>query len=115
MSELQDLLAGADDLGAWSAALVREKTIRNVMAETGESRKIVTEVADAAESMDQEAVLSLTEGKPTTLADALGRYVDGIRQRPFLNFGDQNDEVAGTWEEVEADLNALLAYPWPSS
>jgi hypothetical protein len=98
-----EALAGEDDLSGVTRALAREQVIRDLMRETGESREIVTETLDAAESMDQEAVLGLTEGAPTTLADALRRYVTELEERP------------GPVEElsVAADLTALLAYPWP--
>jgi hypothetical protein len=98
-------LAGADDLVVVQRAVVREGAIRRVMAETGESREVVAESLDAMEAMDQEAVLELADGNPTTLADALTRYIRIVR----------------TWEEpdgrvdrdvVLSDLSAILEYPW---
>lgn len=53
---LSTLLAGAD-LDEVTRALSREAVIRNVMAETGEIREIVTEQVAAMDSMAQEAVL----------------------------------------------------------
>lgn len=104
MSELADLLAGADDLGAWRDALAREQAIREVMAESGESREIVEEAIGAMEAMASEEVLDLTEGNPTTLRDGLERYLRVLEQR---------DEVlARDW--VLSDLAALLSYPWPA-
>lgn len=104
MSELADLLAGADDLGAWRDALAREQAIREVMAESGESREVVEEAIGAMEAMASEEVLDLTEGNPTTLRDGLERYLRALEQR---------DEVlARDW--VLSDLAALLSYPWPA-
>lgn len=104
MSELAELLAGADDLGAWRDALAREQAIREVMAESGESREIVEEAIGAMEAMASEEVLDLTEGNPTTLRDGLERYLRVLEQR---------DEVlARDW--VLSDLAALLSYPWPA-
>lgn len=95
-------LAGADDLAAVQRAVVREGAIRRVMAETGESREVVAESLDTMEAMDEEAVLDLADGNPTTLADALARYIRIMR----------------TWEQgslcqkVADDLSAILEYPW---
>lgn len=103
MSELRDLLAKADDLGAWADALSRETAIRQVMEETGEPREIVEEAVGAMDAMAEEGVLDLAEGNPTTLKDGLSRYVEALEQR---------DEVlARDW--VLSDLYALLNYPWP--
>lgn len=88
------------DLEQATKALARETVIRHMVAETGEPREIVAEMVDAHASMDQEAVLNLTEGEPTTLRDALERYVESVRQ---------NGVPAG----AEYDLEALLAYPYP--
>jgi hypothetical protein len=104
MSELADLLAKADDLGAWRDALAREQAIREVMAESGESREVVEEAIGAMDAMSGEAVLDLCEGEPTTLRDGLERYLAVLEER---------DEVlARDW--VLSDLAALLAYPWPA-
>jgi hypothetical protein len=103
MSELENLLAGADDLGAWQAALSREQVIRSVVASSGEDRQTVTDMVDAMRSMGQEAVLSLTDGEPTTLEDGLRRYVDSMD----LEGPAMDPDVLST------DLSALLAYPWP--
>ena len=105
MSELTDLLAEADDLGAWRAALAREVAIREVMAETGESREIVTEMVESLDAMADEAVLDLCDGQPTTLRDALSRYVDGLAAR-WPDGADLDQET------VTGDLVALLSYPW---
>lgn len=101
MSELTDLLAGADDLGAWRAALAREQTIRDAMARTGEGREVVAEMLDSMAAMDEEAVLDLAEGEPTTLADALARYADNLNKGVELHL-----------DRVVDDLRAILAYPW---
>jgi hypothetical protein len=77
-----------------------EQAIRRAMAETGESREVVVEMMGALDSMDQEAVLVLTEGNPTTLKDALARYVRILGQ----------GEV--TLDQVAGDLGAILEYPW---
>lgn len=104
--ELADVLAGADDLEEIKRALIRETTIRHAMAETGEDRKTVADMIDAMGSMSQEAVLELTEGEPTTLADALSRYVATLEQAAA------EDETLGAWDVCGA-LSALLVYPWP--
>lgn len=102
--QVQDILADTDDLGEIERALVREHAIRAAMARTGEGREIVAEGIDAIQSMDQEAVLDLTEGKPTTLPDALTRYI----------------RIVETWDElitrdgVVSDLGAILEHPWPA-
>lgn len=101
MSELTDLLVGADDLGAWRAALAREQTIRDAMARTGEGREVVAEMLDSMAAMDEEAVLDLAEGEPTTLADALSRYADSLNKGVELHP-----------DRVVDDLRAILAYPW---
>lgn len=98
---LVDALASVDDLEAVKRALIKEATVREVMRESGEDRKTVTDMIDAMGSMGQEAVLDLTEGEPTTLADALQRYVD------ILETGDPDPE------RIAGELSALLAYPWP--
>lgn len=103
---LATVLAETQDLGRVQAALVREKVIRNTMAQTGEGRSTVVDMVDALESMDQEAVLDLAEGEPTTLADGLRRYVDELEKRD--PDGDELTPVA----RVAAELGALLAYPW---
>lgn len=104
MSELNELLAGADDLGAWQQAIDRERCIRITMAETGESREIVTQTMDAERSMDQEAFLDLTEGQPTTLKAALARWLELV----------QAEAMAGDPEAHLNDLAALLDYPYPA-
>lgn len=97
------LLEEADSLEWVTKALARETVIRHMVAETGEPREIVAEMVDAHASMDQEAVLDLTEGEPTTLRAALERYVDD------LDPGDENLRVGS----VIDDLSAILAYPFP--
>ncbi len=103
---LADALASVDDLEKVKTALIRETSIRYAMIETGESREIVTEMIDCIDSMGQEAVLELTEGEPTTLADALSRYVGTLAQSATEDETVRVIEVAG-------DLSALLVYPWP--
>jgi hypothetical protein len=102
--DVADLLASMEDLEEVQTALSREKVIRNVMASSGEDRQTIIDFMDAHASMDQEAVLDLTDGEPTTLADALGRYVDSL------------DRMTGAGEDIPADviaeLQSLLAYPW---
>jgi hypothetical protein len=91
------------DLDVMIKMTARETVIRHVMAETGESRQIVTEMVDAAASMDQEAVLDLTDGQPTTLRAALERYVDDL---------DPSDENLLVGSVID-NLSAILAYPYP--
>lgn len=100
-TELRHVMSEIEDLEEAKRALVRETVIRDVMAQSGEDRQTVTDMIGAMESMDQEAVLDLTEGEPTTLADALSRYVD------ILETGDPDPE------RIAGELSALLAYPWP--
>lgn len=97
---LDALMIEVAELDQVIQAVAREKVIRSVMAETGEPREIVAEMVDANRSMDQEAVLDLTEGEPTTLRAALERYLEEVRQ---------NGVPAG----AEYDLEAILAYPFP--
>lgn len=99
---IADALASADDLGEMERALVRERAIRKTMAKTGEGREVVAEAIDAMQSMDREAVLELTDGAPTTLSDALARYILIL---------DQND---GADPDVINDLGAILEHPWPA-
>jgi hypothetical protein len=102
---LEGLLEEAD-LEAVKRALAREQVIRDAMAETGESREIVAEMVDAHTSMDQEAVLDLTEGEPTTLRDGLEQFVAELERR-------MEGDPGSTFGEVLDGLNALLSYPWP--
>lgn len=103
---LADALASVDDLQEVTRALIRENVIREAMAQTGESREIISQSVDAVTSMGQEAVLDLTEGHPTTLADALSRYIDEIPEMVKSATGE-------VWERVSDDLTFLLTYPWP--
>jgi hypothetical protein len=101
--DLAAWLAGEKDLEAVQTALSRENIIRSVMASSGEDRQTVADMVDAMRSMGQEAVLSLTEGEPTTLADGLQRYVDSM----------DLDGPAMDPDVLSTDLTTLLAYPWP--
>lgn len=103
-------LAGARDLEAVQAALVREIVIRQVMAESGEERRHVVDMLDAMDSMGQEAVLELTEGQPTTLHEALQRYVEDLGSEVY-----GVHEVAELRHLVVGDLGTLLTYPWPGA
>lgn len=109
---LADALASVEDLDKVKAALVREQVIRQCVKETGESREIVVEMLGAFDSMAQEAVTALTDGDPTTLREALIRYVESLQ--PLLN-DDPNDEEARTRGEVVDALSAILAYPFPEA
>jgi hypothetical protein len=100
---LADFLSAAPDLDRASRAVDREREIRIGMARTGEGREVVAEFLDAEAAMDQEAVLDLTEGQPTTLVDALSRYLVELEKRDELQ---PRARVAG-------ELAAILAYPWP--
>jgi hypothetical protein len=104
--KMADVLARFDEehLTAMRDALAKETAIREVMAESGESREVVEEAIGAMDAMAGEAVLDLTEGEPTTLRDALERYVAVLEER---------DEIlARDW--VLSDLAALLTYPFPA-
>lgn len=105
-NELRHVMSEIEDLDEARAALVREHAVRHVMAETGEPREVVTEMIDAMEATDQDGVLDLTEGEPTTLRDALERYLDALEKD--IEAGDAAGPVT-----ISADLGALLAYPWP--
>lgn len=97
---------GELDLERVQAALVRERVIRDVMAQSGEERQHVADMLDAMESMGQEAVLELTDGEPTTLRDALRRYVEQMATQ-----GEPSHEVGA----MLADLDAILGYPYPGA
>lgn len=99
--DLADLFASMDDLSEVTKAVARETVIREAMAQTGEGRSTVADMIDAAQSMGQEAVLELTDGEPTTLRDALSRYVDEAETRR-----------GGWWPQVAEELTAILNYPW---
>lgn len=103
LNTLAEMLAGANDLDDVRRALAREQTIRDVAAETGEDRQNVADVLDASISMDQEAVLELMDGQPTTLAAGLARYVQELEGRDELQPRDR----------IISDLETMLAYPWP--
>jgi hypothetical protein len=102
---LAEALSALDDLDRVALLVAREQIIREGVAETGEAREHVADLFDAMVSMDQEAVLDLTEGEPTTLRDGLRRYVDDL----------QGAQDTITVETVVSDLNTLLTYPWPGS
>lgn len=104
-ASLADALETVDDLDQVVRAVDREKAIRDGMARTGEGRTVVAEFLDAHESMDREAVLSLTDGEPTTLRDALSRYVADLEPR----HGDYVMPVT-----VAEEIQTLLDYPWPA-
>ncbi len=104
---LGEALADTDDLDAVIRAVARERAIRDTMAETGETHEAVASVLDAAISMDQEAVLDLMDGEPTTLARGLARYAQGLENLP--------EGYDLTAQEVVDNLGTLLAYPWPQS
>lgn len=104
-NELRHVMSEIEDLDEARTALVREHAVRHLMAETGEDRQTVTDMIDAMESTDQEAVLDLTEGEPTTLRDALERYLDRLERALEGDPGSTLGDVAG-------ELGALLAYPW---
>jgi hypothetical protein len=103
---VQALMENTDDLDGVVRAVVRERMIRTGMARTGEGREIVAESLDALESMDQEAVLDLTDGEPTTLVGALRRYLDELEKRD-----PDGDELIPT-ARVGAELAMILGYPW---
>lgn len=96
-------LAQEPDLDAVARAVEREREIRIGMARTGEGREVVAEFLDAQAAMDDEAVLDLTDGQPTTLVDALTRYLEELERRDELQ---PRARVAG-------ELAAILAFPWP--
>jgi len=104
--ELATKLSQAPDLGRVTRALARETVLRQVMTETGESREIVADMIDAMDSMSEEAVLDLTDGEPTTLRDALSRYVERLN-----NLGNQKREEI--YANIADELDTLLTYPWP--
>lgn len=101
-------LAKTDDLDQVTRAVEREKAIRAGMARTGEGREIVAEFLDAHTAMDEEGVMSLTDGEPTTLRDALSRYVADLATR------DPHDYDRRADSEVAAELEMILGYPWPA-
>lgn len=98
-----EYLAQEPDLDRISRAVEREREIRLGMARTGEGREVVAEFLDAQAAMDDEGVLDLTDGNPTTLVDALTRYLEELERRDELQ---PRARVAG-------ELAAILAFPWP--
>lgn len=97
------LMENTDDLDAVTRAVEREREIRIGMARTGEGREVVAEFLDAQAAMEDEGVLDLTDGQPTTLVDALTRYLEELEGRDELQ---PRERVAG-------ELAAILAFPWP--
>lgn len=101
--DMGDLLSVVDDLDRVTRAVEREREIRIGMARTGEGREVVAEFLDAQAAMEDEGVLDLTEGNPTTLVDALTRYLAELGGRDELQ---PRERVAG-------ELAAILTFPWP--
>lgn len=99
-------VARTEDLDKLQEALVRERVIRQVMAESGEERRHVADMLDAMASVSQEGVEELTDGEPTTLRDALQRYVEERRQGT-----EENESLSGA--QVAEELAAILNYPFP--
>jgi hypothetical protein len=103
LAPLDSILERVDDLEPVKTALIREYAIRTAMLSTGEDRRTIIDMMDAVDSMDQEAVLALTSGAPTTLADGLQAYLE------TLELGDADIRSSNV---IDA-LHALLVYPWP--
>jgi hypothetical protein len=101
-ANLAEALADVTDIDKVVRAVARETAIREMMAETGETREAVTTVADAAVSMDEEAVLGLMDGEPTTLHAALERLAEDWHRD-------------GVPEGAEYELDTLIRYPWPGA
>lgn len=101
MTELQALTN--DDLKELQGDIIQERIIRQIMAETEESREVVTEAIDAIASMGQEAVLELTDGVPTTLEDALRRYVEELEDTNI-----DGDDL----QSIVTNLGAILNFPY---
>jgi hypothetical protein len=99
--DLDSVLRSVDDLDTVVRALARERVIRDVMRDSGEERQHVADMLDAMISVSQEGVEELTDGQPTTLRDALQRYVESL---------DTNDPFPLSLVD---DLCAILAYPFP--
>ena len=104
-ADLAEALADVTDIDKVVKAVTREVAIREIMAESGETREAVTSVADAAMSMSSEAVLDLMDGQPTTLGRGLARYVEELEKRDKLQ---PRDRIVG-------ELDVLLQYPWPGA
>jgi hypothetical protein len=100
----QSWLAGAKDLDAVQKAVIRERVIRQTMADSQESREVVTVMVDSFQSMSEEAVQELTEGEPTTLRDAISRYIEMME-------GSEDDVVIGR-DVVAGDLLDIINFPW---
>lgn len=101
---LAEILEEAPDLDLVQAALIRERVIRDVMRDSGEERRHVADMLDAMASVSQESVEELTDGEPTTLRDALQRYMEGLE-------GDSDEEVF--LGRVAGELATILNYPFP--
>lgn len=104
--DLDSVLRAEPDLEKVKRALIREMVVRDAMDKSGEDRQTVVDTLDAMASMDQESVLGLTEGEPTTLRDALDRYVGQLDMD--IEARDAKGPVS-----ISDDLTALLNYPWP--
>jgi hypothetical protein len=92
---LAQALTRTDDLDAVIRLVARERLIRDAMAQTGEGRNTVTDMFDAMQAAGEDEILDLTDGEPTTLRDALSRYMDDL-----------------DLDTVVADLSTILNYPW---
>lgn len=108
---IEDNLVHAPDLDRVIRAVEREREIRIGMARTGQGRVIVAEFLDAQAAMDDEAVLDLTEGQPTTLVDALRRYIAELEKQYELSM--QQEGAENYRSRVVGELMTLLDYPWP--
>lgn len=102
--DFQEMLAQVDHLDVVQRAVIRERVIRDTMATSHESRKVVTDMVDAFQSMGEEAVQELTEGEPTTLRDAISRYIDMM--------DDPAGDVVIDREAVAGDLQNIISFPW---
>lgn len=97
-----DMLSGIEDLSTVERAVAREREIRIMMARSGQGRGPAADMVDAEQAMAEEAVLDLTDGEPTTLVDALQRYLSELACRGELQPRDQ----------IATELETILSFPW---
>lgn len=104
---MERLLADTPNLAEVLDLVAREKTIRHIVQETGDTRRGAAEVLDGLEAMSQETVMEVTHGNPTTLRDALSLLIEEL--------DDMETGLPGANEirhHITERLAALAAYPW---
>ena len=118
VNKLREALASEPDAASITRETAREVAIRYMMEETGESRELVEGMVDALECMAEETVLEATQGEPTTLRDALNRYLD-VQETILARYAESGpdgrppQDGMDVREEVAQALHAFLVHPFP--